>query len=287
MKKLLKYNERMFEHSEAFEVNAFKAISWEDTASEIQKLYKGKFDLDKFLKTQAIFKGLSQNKHQIDPYAHSLLFSGYKQPRVSPNTYTNFYNIFFSNDPSWKSFPKRNISLSCSTWDMKAMRYGGKFGVYCAIPSPGEKIGCCPGEDIWDGFGKSFDSIRVLDVLISKIVTLLKYTPNDTTDWSKMKKILADASQLTLQDMIDAVNDNDKISAIDGDVLSLLKLIYNNKMSEKVNFIERLQEILDPKANGFKTVKYPNRSPEFSEVWFEGNAVLIKNTDIEELAKYL
>ena len=70
--------------------------------------------------------------------------------RKSANT-ENFYTIWMDNHPDWSSYPKRSKSLICSTDYRIAQGYGDPYLIF---PADKNKIGICPGEDLWFSFQK-------------------------------------------------------------------------------------------------------------------------------------
>lgn len=78
-------------------------------------------------------------------------------PRRSRNT-SNYYTYIIDNAPQWKSYPKRSMSLICTTSPVKARGYGETYNVF---PYDSAPIGMVTSNDFWDGFtpmlGKGMD----------------------------------------------------------------------------------------------------------------------------------
>lgn len=277
MQKLLKY-ENLFERKGSFDVNAFEVIELSDAADKINKMYKNKFNIDKYLKNP-ICKGLTQRNQIIDASSCSLIFNKYKTPRISPNAYNNFYNIFLSNHESWKKYPKRDMSLVCSSSLDGAVKYGGSIGSFYVIPEPGEQIGCCPDDDIWNSF-KAIKPIDTLCRFIEKCIQLLKEDADKiTASWKDTEKILKQISEFSKSDLF--VSREEFIIPV---YFNCISSIYNE---ENIDLEDRLSKMLDPSKNGFEIVKYPSMLPSSSEVWFEGSAILVNSRHIEGLRNYL
>lgn len=74
--------------------------------------------------------------------------------RKSPYATNQIYMLLLSNMPSWREYPKRNRSLTCSTSRDKANGYGSNM--YVVFPYNKAKIGVSPTEDIWYSTDKKF-----------------------------------------------------------------------------------------------------------------------------------
>ena len=74
--------------------------------------------------------------------------------RGSAYAKNNIYTTLFSEMlPSWKDYPKRNMSIIMTNSYNRAEDYNDK--IYNIFPHNGAKIGVCPGYDLWYSFKKT------------------------------------------------------------------------------------------------------------------------------------
>jgi hypothetical protein len=180
-----------------------------------------------------------------------------RKERKSPWASSNHYNLLLSNLPSWKDYPKRNMSLICTTDIEEAMSRGNP---YLVLPFNGSKIGVCPVGDIWDSFEK-----------------ITPFTLNDMINRPFREEAISDSSWNNFVGSLKKKDPED------------IKILYTaiTKRSNRTKrlprlteftsqkLIEWLNDILSPKRNGFKLSKIGDNLPEKREVWTNGKCVVI------------
>jgi len=113
----------------------------------------------KILEEKMIFRGVGITDRKIIKQC-SLLKPGL---RISQNSEYNLYTRLFSGIlPSWRKFPPRNRSFTCTTSTGYAMSFTKYYltyvdskslkGVYVVLPRNGAIIGVCPSIDLWGSF---------------------------------------------------------------------------------------------------------------------------------------
>jgi len=178
------------------------------------------------------------------------------QPRISANT-LNYMTLLMDNLPSWKEYPKRSKSIICSTNPDYTSEYGK---VNHVIPYDNAVIGVCGYFDVWNSF------------------TALGH--NTVSDFNRALQSMFDREKID-------VDDRSYDSLVDG-LIKLSKISDTTKQSNLVSLIidsddvmKHLDEILDPKRNGFK-MGYKGLEDDV-EVWVQGKCVLVNNRLFDDM----
>lgn len=188
--------------------------------------------------------------------------------RISPYATGNYYNLFFSNAPSWSKYPKRNISLICSTEGEDAENFGDSHFVF---PVDGSKIGVCPENDIWPSF-KVLNS-EGLDEFNWSFESLLDHIKMSWPhNWNQMVKCF---------DFID--DKKDEIANKIADVNMSPYEFFSETIpyfEHNTSFMEAVEDVLAPEYNNFKLVtvgdpKPSNMNSHGNEVWTDGFSILM------------
>jgi len=198
--------------------------------------------------------------------------------RTSPYADNNIYNLLLSNLPSWKKYPKRNLSLVGTTDADSASHYG--LDIFVVLPIDNAKIGVCPDYDIWDSFVGSYAGglnsfngqlARAIEKLTGAVIrvgepktynVLLNHL-NEIDNWKKRKPsrgiMKKEASEFLPYILAEKYINNPKIKLID-----------------------IIETILDPEDNGFKLMKSGSRftSGTAKEVWTQDKCVLINMREL-------
>jgi len=200
------------------------------------------------------FKAWRRNKEKyiyrgFDASDYYMTIDSKKFPeRASANT-TNEYTILFNHIlKSWTKYPRRNVI--CSTDDINAASYGYTYFVF---PVNGTKIGVCSDQDIWLSFKKGMGGrslYRVNDFMFEVYGNY--YNANDLGGFLHTTYL----------------------NHVDGHFIRTFKFMENWKEGESL--YDYFNKILNPDKNGFKLVKVGQPLPKDREVWFDGEALLVK-----------
>lgn len=156
-----------------------------------------------------MFRGVSdRTKKRIGKY--KVLKPGLRV--TSADTSDNLYTRLLSGIlPSWRKFPPRNRSFTCSTSSGYALSYTNNESsidnVYVVLPKNGANIGVCPRVDIWESFEILnendislddfqyilFDVIELIGEQLNEIIT--DKNKKKTTKYSNMRDILDNATK--------------------------------------------------------------------------------------------
>ena len=180
--------------------------------------------------------------------------------RESPFATANFYNLLFSNLPSWRKYPKRNKSVICTTSNANAFRRGCDVA-YIVLPINDADIGVCPADDIWFSFKHS--GIANLNILNYDLIDLFKdNTTEDNVDvnWHSFLRACKE------------LEDNGRLKEMGYgfDTIDIDKYV-----ESKMSFIEYLNELLNPDKNKLKMVKPGAKLKPNVEVWTDSPCLLI------------
>lgn len=240
--------------------------------------------------------------------------------RVSQNT-SNIYTQLFSHLlPSWEEYPPRNRCAVCTNNVNKAEGYSNN-DIFYIFPKNGTKIGISPARDIWYSFNVLLKQYRIdtLNDFNTLILNYMSYVSNqldedvadkfDTNDIEKIE-LLFHVIEYSTRELIDnkiaEIEDDEDLKKWTGiDDLETLAIrgfideaIDKNGFFEWQNnpFIQDLitnayhdnllmwfDEILSPKANGFKLgtiFDVPNGN---NELWFSEPYLMISNKYFNEL----
>jgi len=193
--------------------------------------------------------------------------------RTSPYAKNNLYNILLSNLPSWKRYPKRNESVICSFAEDKA--YGYNEGFYFVYPYDGLDVGICSGRDLWDSF-RDVDPLNKLNRVMENVLDFM-HEINEFDDYSDTKKFFARFDKwIDDPDNFEKFNQESYEEPYD----FFKKIGYFEWRSPRYlrlgKLIDVLNNVLDPKYNGFKLVKAGKYPPGCdTEAWFSGPCILM------------
>lgn len=223
-----------------------------------QPLYRGFNSKDAIGRSGPYKRGNSQNTERISGFAKD-----------------NYYNLVFSSLPSWEQFPPRNYSFICSTKAESADNYGN---VHHVIVPDDTKIGVVPKIDIQmarfelsgaeyhvtplslNGFISSAEGYHRLNIDNSLFTKAMRHLPS----LINLLQQLIEHKQVLKEDMMNYYVFE-----------SMVEYLEQNGVEKGLN------QLFDPKANGFKIVQGSNAGsiPKDREVWFSGSAIFIKGQD--------
>lgn len=200
-------------------------------------------------------------------------------PRKSLNT-LNYYTLIINNDPSWSSYPKRQV-IGTSGYSTSSSE-----DVYVIFPYDRVKVGVCSSDDMWSSFelinkrskgemadsfneflnkllnepyasgSKKFDS--GLGELKSACKKFDKWFAKMNNEWQEWLNSFTIGSSFFIKNNIWFIKDLYK-----GDLYKSLLSVYNPKGFKLFNSVAGL-----PKTD--------------HEVWFDGPAVYINSQWLEE-----
>jgi hypothetical protein len=201
--------------------------------------------------------------------------------RISPHALNNIYNLLLSNMPSWKSYPKRNMSLVGSSRARTAENFGAN--TFIVLPFDGAKIGVCSGCDLWASFKDYDDSLDMLNTYLEDIfkrVLNIKigYQGPDTYD-----ELLGYFKKL--DDVKNSEEDEEDEDSFDG-ITYIMDVIdkYDNRFLEKIGYFENkkvtmfecLNKSLDPDKNDFDLITIGKGSiGDDNEFWTDSECILV------------
>ena len=240
--------------------------------------------------------------------------------RVSQNT-SNIYTQLFSHLlPSWEEYPPRNRCAVCTNNVNKAEGYSNN-DIFYIFPKNGTKIGICSARDIWYSFNVLLKQYRIdtLNEFNTLILDYMSYVSNqldndvadkfDTNDIEKIELLFRNIEYNTkelIDTKIEEIGDDEDLKKWTGinnsETLAIQEFIdeaiekngffewQNNPFIEDLitnayhdNLLVWLDEILSPKANGFKLgtiFDIPNGN---NEIWFSAPYLMISNKYFNEL----
>jgi hypothetical protein len=186
-------------------------------------------------------------------------------PRISPYSDHNFYNLLFSNLPSWKQYPPRDKSIVGTTdFDRAGNRQQGT--PYLIIPKDGTKIGVCPEYDIWFSFSNNMSGTldHFNDVLTDFFYENNVSSTKIETDYNSFKKACM---------KIDKLKETGRLILYNGGWLGD-DLLYEFAQQGS-GFLEFLNRKLDPERNDFGLAKSGDYIGDDNEVWTDGQCILV------------
>lgn len=240
--------------------------------------------------------------------------------RVSENT-SNIYTQLFSHLlPSWEGYPTRDKCVVCTNNADKALKYSNN-DIFYVFPQNRTKIGICPAGDIWYSFNlllKQYriDTLNEFNILFSDYIGYIYNQSEDdvsdkfdTDDIENIELIFHGIEYSTrehIDNKIAEIEDDEdlkKWTRIDDlETLAIREFIdeainkngffewQNNPFIEDLitnayhdNLLMWLDEILSPKANGFKlgtVFDIPNGN---NEIWFSEPYLMISGKYFNEL----
>lgn len=234
------------------------------TENRSKKITEAQFEKLKEQNCGDIIKKYKSNKRTfiyrgIESYNDYLYINPTIYTRKSAYAEYNYYTILLDEIlPSWKNWPKRSKSIVCTTKQERADVYGNRFLVF---PFNNSKIGVCSDDDIWNSF-KRFDKLDDLNNIILNAFRYFKLSKQQSKEnLTKLLNTLTDHAH------------NDQFIETSCDFATLYQFFRTSKHHD---FILYLDELLDPKKNGFELLKpstmksYDNR-----EIWIEGECLLL------------
>lgn len=216
--------------------------------------------------------------------------------RKSRNT-SNIYTALMDILPSWREWPKRSLSIICSSSVGYAARYSGPpispdwesvGAVYCVLPKNESRIAICSADDIWNSFvvisdrwGK--DSMDLFNETFETIFSqLLKFSgvlvQDDIKkfDGNQMKKFLSKADEITKE--TNALKDS--LIYLENRYaffITVIEDIRKYKNEKNLTWLEYFDELLNPIDNGFTLSTIEMYNPDsFREVWTDADCLLIR-----------
>lgn len=226
----------------------------------------------KALKGTKIFRGVASY------YADYLIIRpSLSEPRKSPYADHNYYNLLLSNLPSWKKYPPRNKSISCTTdWDNAKERsldsYSeGGDNVYYVLAKDGSKIGECPSDDIWYSFEVLRDvgafNLNRFNLMLNDFIEI-NYGRKSSmeTNYKVFLKVCMNLDKKRDNNLLDIA-----LESWNYNVRNLFKGYVNGNTP----LIKYLDHLLDPENNGFKLKKAGDKFHQEREVWTDGDCLLV------------
>lgn len=225
------------------------------------------------VKGTPIYRG---NRKVEDDYLH-IIPANY-DARISPYADTNYYNLLFSNLPSWKKYPKRNKSIVCSTDYDEARNRNNHFCPYRVFPVDGSNIGVCPDWDIWDSFTDALDGNDLADFNYVLEAFLENVLPSGIL-WGQR----ADVDYSIFVKQCKLIDKNKKDTSID-DIYDIYRRPWLDAWFESDQpFLSYISQLLSPDKNGFKLVKVGAKMPDTREVWTDGESILVLDDKVPGL----
>ena len=227
--------------------------------------------LKAFKEGRRIFRGVPSE-------ARALLVDPTKVERKAANTF-NYMNIMQATLPSWKAYPRRNRSLICTTSYSTAAAYGfdGRFAV---LPFGDPMVGIVPGDDWFRAFAKYGGPQYVNSNLANFYASMHEIQ-------SGFKKPLPE----TKPQFYEAIKEMDNWRKFHKDEAEEIMREHpaDNFIKDLMkypNWIDGLNELLDPAKNGFKMVPLSKFKPERDiEVWISAPALFIHGDDLMQRFK--
>lgn len=200
--------------------------------------------------------------------------------RVSPWADYNYYNLLFSNLPSWLKYPKRSKSIVATTSYYEANGRNSRDTPYRLFPVDGSDIGVCPDSDIWDSFQDTLDG--------------------DLADFNHiLLSFLENASELLDQpEELEGIDRNyprfirltQKIDELDRSKIDFYDIEKRKWLEDwrksNLPFLYYLNKILAPNKNGFKLVKAGTLIEEAKEVWTDGECIMVIDEVVKDIIEY-
>lgn len=229
--------------------------------------------------------------------------------RVSADT-SNVYTKLISDIlPSWKNYPKRNNSAICTTSESTALYYTKNRntdtsydGVLVIFPRNGIKIAVASVDDVWDSFNNlTKNGIDNLDVFNYRLSLFIKVILNEINN-NENQYQLDDIDDIFRQNSRTILNIFNKIEQTirkitEKQLKQFLSNIYDSisncpffaKLIYYVysggTIIDFLDDMLNPRKNGFSLVTINQINAGDKEVWFSSDYLMIKSTAINNLIK--
>ena len=191
----------------------------------------------------------------------------YQYSFIDPKKYTrrsvetqNIYTYIIDNSPAWKEYPKRSKSIICTTKRTEATTYGF---IYLVFPFDGSKIGVSPEADIWYAFKE----------INKKDGSLLSFNDRIMMIFDELGLTFYDGTYEKFLNSMKILQDN-----IHRSKLVRFSVLQNYKSGDIIKFIE---DILDPKKNGFQLKTIGDALPFDKEVWTDGKSVIVHEDNVD------
>jgi hypothetical protein len=203
--------------------------------------------------------------------------------RVSANT-ENYYTLWMDNSEVWKGYPKRSKSYICSSSPKVAESFGT---VHFVLIPDNAKVAICPGDDLWNSFRPSVDS---LDGLMDDLSTAFKLLRIDhPTERHELLDALQDVTIESLsrqREKMEAELKKAREQDEDGELRSFI--IRENSVNGLTELIELMEQqgvknmyayftrVINPVKHNFEIQTGLNLNVPFKrEVWVQGDVGLV------------
>lgn len=225
-----------------------------------------------------------------------------RKARDSNNVYTVLLSDFM---PSWKNYPPRNKCIIMTDSIKDAKNYS--IHAHYIFPHNSASIAICPTADMWDSFGKlsdrfKIDSLRVFNNIIINTISIILYygSPdyeqtiyNITSEHQEIiiKNIINSFDKNNVEAIRKAFNDCDKIiqslstdemnKLLENEVFYPLTRYIITEMRKK-DIVSIINDLLNPKENGFKLVNIDNMTRAHmalrhgSEMWTDSKCLFVR-----------
>jgi hypothetical protein len=224
---------KYLKHFESYLRKGTEIIS-EDDAQDLL------YDLEHFNgDDEPIFRGMKISESPdeifiIDPKKHTRE-SAYTQ---------NYYTLLIDNSPLWKDYPKRSKSLICSSIEVDES-YGQSYRI---IPlDKKSNWGIAPENDLWFSFPK-IDEIGFNDLSMLNSFLLNTFVKRNIGTIDELNVELGKATEeirkLTEQDIAKEMP------------YQKMFLTFFKKETKDKSLKDVIEDLLNPKENGFKNMKY-------------------------------
>lgn len=241
---------------------------------------------DKALNGSSIYRRLDSDYD--DGNSTYMYVDSTKSERTSAYT-INYYTLLMDHIlPSWKGWPKRSRSIMCATKGNEHLQVQDKEGyIYRVFPFDNAKIGLCSKYDIWESFlmlKKFFDSYDIpninffilgLEKVFQKLIGLSKESASP--DSQSFKGYLEDLTNFIHKTDIDPSVIRKEL--LKGDTFAIAVFVsihYHLSQDKSQTMIQYLDNLMNPKKNGFKIIESGDKIPNNRELWIEGESLLIK-----------
>lgn len=243
-----------------------KIISHDDTINLLKTDHSSAYKA--YLENNKIYRGLDDRDYDFLYIKPSVS----DEERTSRFALGNYYTALMITLPSWKSYPKRNKSIICTTETSKAFDYSGSYAgaVYIVLPKNNSKIAISSDDDIFYSFNYVYerlgvDSANGFNRLIENM--LYDFNLGNYTQWNENNIDVI----LKLMDKDVVMKQGERYRTA---THRLLSDIHN---SNYTSWKDYFNDLLDPVKNGFKLTTIENyKRLSDKEVWTDGDSLLIK-----------
>ena len=166
----------------------------------------------------------------------------------------NFYNLIIDNHKSWRGYPKRQKSFSCS---LDGTYLGDTY--YRVIPIDGSFWGVCPKDDMFRSFYEGLKDCRTNQINIFFNGLEQTFELKSDSNYYQLKKDLENTKRRW----------QDRISYHSEIIIDFLKL----KLIDNKTVFDIVVDVMYPVTNGFHKLSYKDmcESDKYNILWSNSN----------------